>query len=142
MEAILDKRILSSGKEEFLIKWEGYDEPEDNTWEQLTNIDDYRHLVDERENKSLGMKKNDKQDIQKQTDNIELEPKKILISNEQKPMEDPRNPMIHQDEASIYSLTSNIRSVYSKDQNNLESKSSVLGFNLKVMIKILVQLYY
>ena len=37
MEKILDKRISSSGKLEYLIAWENFG-PEDNTWEPQSNI--------------------------------------------------------------------------------------------------------
>ena len=37
MEKILDKRISSSGKLEYLIAWENFG-PEDNTWEPESNI--------------------------------------------------------------------------------------------------------
>jgi hypothetical protein len=36
VEAILDKRIVG-GKAEYLIKWQGYNDPDDNTWEPIEN---------------------------------------------------------------------------------------------------------
>jgi Reverse transcriptase (RNA-dependent DNA polymerase)/Chromo (CHRromatin Organisation MOdifier) domain len=39
IEEILDSRHSDRG-EEFLIKWKGYDKPEDNTWEPLKNLRD------------------------------------------------------------------------------------------------------
>ncbi|KAI6171203.1 Chromo domain-containing protein [Aphelenchoides bicaudatus] len=38
VEAILAKRV-NKGKTEYLIKWQGYDDPEDNTWEPTDNCD-------------------------------------------------------------------------------------------------------
>ena len=37
VEKILDKRIITKGKVEYYIKWKGYDDPSDNTWEPIEN---------------------------------------------------------------------------------------------------------
>ena len=37
MEKVIEKRITTKGKIEYLIKWEGYDENE-NTWEPKENL--------------------------------------------------------------------------------------------------------
>jgi len=39
IEKILEKRTLRKGKEEYLIKWKGFDKPKDNTWEPKCNIE-------------------------------------------------------------------------------------------------------
>jgi len=39
-EDILDDRVAADGSKEFLIKWKGYDKPEDNTWEPAANFED------------------------------------------------------------------------------------------------------
>ena len=37
VEAILDERVRR-GKLQYLVKWLGYDNPEDNTWEYAENV--------------------------------------------------------------------------------------------------------
>lgn len=37
VESILDKRITKKGRVEYLIKWKGYDDDSDNTWEPEQN---------------------------------------------------------------------------------------------------------
>ena len=38
IEKIVDKRVDSDGKVEYLVKWKGYDDKE-NTWEPVENIE-------------------------------------------------------------------------------------------------------
>ena len=38
VEAILDKRSLPGEEVRYLIKWKGWDRPEDNTWERLSKL--------------------------------------------------------------------------------------------------------
>ena len=39
VEKLLEKRTSRNGNIEYLVKWEGYDEPEDDTWEPVCNIE-------------------------------------------------------------------------------------------------------
>ena len=45
VENILDKRVVEKGKVEYLIKWKHYNNPEDNTWEPINNLDGYKDLI-------------------------------------------------------------------------------------------------
>ena len=46
VEAIL--RVRGSGDEQrFLLKWKGYDNPSDQTWEPLDNLDGCQRMLDE-----------------------------------------------------------------------------------------------
>jgi len=47
VEKILEVRTGKKGKAEYLIKWKNYDNEEDNTWEPVSNIDGYKHLIDD-----------------------------------------------------------------------------------------------
>lgn len=38
VEAILDVRRRGRNRKEYLIKWKGYDDPDDNTWEDESNV--------------------------------------------------------------------------------------------------------
>ena len=88
VENILEKRIAKKGKEEYLIKWKNFDLPEDNTWEPVDNIENYKHLIDAYEKKSLLIlvKRNVEEKIQKQEkQNIEAEKQKVNpVNSEQK----------------------------------------------------------
>ena len=39
VEKVLDKRTKKGGKVEYLVKWRGYDDPDDNTWEPHENLE-------------------------------------------------------------------------------------------------------
>jgi chromodomain protein Y len=55
VEAILEKRTSRKGKEEFLIKWQGYDKDEDHTWEPTSNIE--KHMIADFEKNEEKIKK-------------------------------------------------------------------------------------
>ena len=38
VEKVLDKRVKKGEKVEYLVKWRGYEDPEDNTWEPKDNL--------------------------------------------------------------------------------------------------------
>ena len=55
VERIIDKQYDSDGKVNYLVKWKGYDDHEDNTWEPINNLNcDY--LIEEFEKDQLGVK--------------------------------------------------------------------------------------
>jgi len=45
VEKILEKRSLKTGEVEYLVKWKGFEDPSDNSWEPINNLDP--HLVEE-----------------------------------------------------------------------------------------------
>ena len=49
VEKIISKRVRK-GKVEYLVKWKGWEDPDDNTWEPVANLD-CRELMDEYEAK-------------------------------------------------------------------------------------------
>merc|ERR1711892_448997 len=55
VERILERRTSRRGEVEFLVKWEGYDELEDNTWEPFSNME--KHMVDAFELEEANVKK-------------------------------------------------------------------------------------
>ena len=55
VETILEKGIRN-GVEHYLVKWKGCDQPEDNSWEQLTNLD-CKELVEDYEAKAKAERK-------------------------------------------------------------------------------------
>ena len=55
VERIIDKQYDFDGKVNYLIKWKGYDDHKDNTWEPINNLNcDY--LIEEFEKDQLGVK--------------------------------------------------------------------------------------
>jgi len=65
VEDILKKRITKKGKVEYLIKWQNYDRPEDDTWEPANNIVAYKHLIGEFEKKLTEKEKKEKNKVEK-----------------------------------------------------------------------------
>ena len=55
VETILEKGIRN-GVAYYLVKWKGCDQPEDNSWEQLTNLD-CKELVEDYEAKAKAERK-------------------------------------------------------------------------------------
>ena len=45
VEALLDKRSLPGEEVRYLIKWKGWDRPEDNTWERLSKLGGCKKLL-------------------------------------------------------------------------------------------------
>ena len=45
VEALLDKRSLPGEEVRYLIKWKGWDHPEDNTWERLSKLSGCKKLL-------------------------------------------------------------------------------------------------
>ena len=54
VEKILDKRI-KKGKTEYYIKWKGYDNEEDNTWEPQENLDCEDKIQDYEKKNKVGI---------------------------------------------------------------------------------------
>ena len=47
VEHILDKRLLPGGRVEYLVKWKGWENLEDRTWEPLGHLEEVSDLVEE-----------------------------------------------------------------------------------------------
>ena len=52
VETIVNKR-LRKGKAEYLVKWKGWEDPDDNTWEPVAHLD-CKELIDEYERTHAG----------------------------------------------------------------------------------------
>jgi chromobox protein 1 len=61
VEKILDKKKVG-GQWKYLIKWEGWNNPEDLTWEPLEHLDNVPHIVQKFE-EEWALKQKNKQDI-------------------------------------------------------------------------------
>lgn len=48
VETIIEKRTRK-GKTEYLVKWKGWDNPDDNTWEPVENLESSEELIKEYE---------------------------------------------------------------------------------------------
>jgi hypothetical protein len=46
VEKIVDHRILPNGQELYLVKWQGYDNPADLTWEPIEHLENLREEID------------------------------------------------------------------------------------------------
>jgi chromobox protein 1 len=46
VEKILGHRITSDGRDEYQVKWQGYDDPKDLTWEPIANLVSLRAEID------------------------------------------------------------------------------------------------
>jgi len=70
VEAIIDERI-KKGKFEYLVKWKGYDNAKDTSWEPVQNIGQYQHLIDAFEKKLMESKR--ESDITEMVEELEAE---------------------------------------------------------------------
>ena len=66
IETILEKKSLKHGKIEYLIKWKGYNDPEDRTWEPASSIPN--DLVSAFESSSLNGESRESKRKQKHTE--------------------------------------------------------------------------
>ena len=55
VETILEKLISRQGKEKFLVKWEGYENEEDRTWEPISHLE--KHMIADFEKNEENIKK-------------------------------------------------------------------------------------
>ena len=46
VEKVLDKRVKKGGQVEYMVKWRGYDDPDDNTWEPADNLKEAKPAID------------------------------------------------------------------------------------------------
>lgn len=46
VEKILKKKKMSNGQIKYLVKWQGYEEEKDQTWEPKENLDNVKEMVD------------------------------------------------------------------------------------------------
>merc|ERR1711936_1369211 len=46
VEKVLDKRVQVGNQVEYLVKWKGYDDPDDNTWEPADNLREAKVAID------------------------------------------------------------------------------------------------
>ena len=74
VEQILDERI-KKGKFEYLVKWRGFNNSKDNTWEPVQNIGQYQNLIDAFEKQLMVNKGN-----QDSSDNLEKRDSRKRIS--------------------------------------------------------------
>ena len=51
VERILDERMDKESKKEYLVKWKGWNNPEDNTWESVDSLDGSKKLIKDYEKK-------------------------------------------------------------------------------------------
>ena len=90
IEKILDKRVVKGKKNEYLIKWKNYDDPEDNTWEPADDLEVADELIQIFENSRVHNKKlnenqeNLQNDIDNKTQTTNSETKKAKKSSKKK----------------------------------------------------------
>ena len=46
VEKVLEKRVQAGNQVEYLVKWKGYDDPDDNTWEPADNLREAKVAID------------------------------------------------------------------------------------------------
>jgi len=89
IENILKKRISNKSKVEYLIKWENYDQPKDNTWEPADNIVAYKQLLEDFEKKLIKKEKEDKKIKMEKINPPKLEEKRESKTQLQKCAKNP-----------------------------------------------------
>ena len=86
----MDKRLVKGKKIEYLIKWNNYDDPEDNTWEPADDLEVADELIQIFENSRVQNKKlnenqeNLQNDIDNKTQTTNSETKKAKNSSKKK----------------------------------------------------------
>ena len=56
VEKVLDKRVQVGNQVEYLVKWKGYDDPDDNTWEPADNLREAKVAIDMFEKEEMRVK--------------------------------------------------------------------------------------
>ena len=130
VETVLEKRMTKKGKAEFLVKWKGYDNPDDNTWEPLSNIDDFKHLVDAYEKKLLSEGELNKQSVQTHKLTTESEPIKKVNKKEEwiKDNKEEIKP--------IMKVKTSSKTQVEKEELMKDNKEELIPFKSKTIIKV------
>jgi len=132
VEDILDKKEIKKGKIVYLVKWKGYDQPEDNTWEPAANLTDNKDLIDAFEKRTAKTDSRLPKEKNK-NDAVDIKEKK-----ETKPK---KNTSKQKESEEVYNIESLVKKKgnkylvkwenYGEDQNTWEPESSIPSFILQ-----------